>query len=243
MNLIKAIVKKDDEIILVSGSISLEPCSHDTTRQFIFRENQWEKSEPGELNDGELIVSVFYFTKRDEWKYHTEFRLRITECHQLSKEELQVSGLINQDDTDKPYSQGITEIFKIWQNNMEIDWFSLPENHFLKHDYFVACMINTGISETILEKQVYEIDMSLVKEFQDFIYLAGLAFIGNRCYIGYTLYTFADCLLTIFHKRGAFFSDVNVRFLNASSLRNGDTNLYGEIMEIFIRFKFNITEA
>ena len=243
MNLIRAMVKKDDELILVSKSILLEPCSHDTTRQFSFRENQWKKKEIGQLDGGELRVAVFYFTKNHEWAYHTEFRLRITECQNLSDQELKVSGFIRQDDVDRPYSQGITDIFKMWQTNLEIEWFSLPENYYLKHEYFLACMIYSGISETILRKQVYELDLSLVREFQDFIYLAGVAFVGNRYYMGYTPYTFADCLLTIFHKRGEFFSDVEVRFLHANVLSDRDANLYREIKDIFIRFKFNITEA
>ncbi len=111
-----------------------------------------------------------------------------------------------------------------------------------KSAYFSACLFNSGISETMLEKDVYEIDMSLVMEKQDFIYLASLAFMGDRGYMGYNLYTFSDCLLTLFHKRG-WFDGVKVKFLNLGSISEKVRDLYIEIKEIFLKFKFDVIEA
>jgi hypothetical protein len=230
--------------LLMKGKfIMLEPYAPDTTRQIIFSDVHWLENNKDPVCDQKLNIVVSYLKKNGEWGHYTEFKINLLESHGFGTSEWRVSCFISQDDEDKVYRQGITDIFKLWQEEKNISWFSLPEAHHLKADYISACLFYTGISDSMVEREVYEIDMSLVNEEQDFLYLAGLAFIGDRGYLGRDLFTFNDCLLTIFHKRGAFFDGLKVVFLNTKNLSQTMLHLYGEIRSIFIKFKFEVLET
>ncbi|TDX00386.1 hypothetical protein EDB95_1408 [Dinghuibacter silviterrae] len=70
-----------------------------------------------------------------ELYHYTEFKLRILEFSPLYNSEWHVAGLISQDDEDKPYRQGMTDVFQLWQERKRINWFNLSTGSHMKDDY------------------------------------------------------------------------------------------------------------
>jgi hypothetical protein len=239
MDMIAIEVKVDSRILVESNFLMLEPHAPSTSRKFIFKDFRGAESVADILYQGKLTVAVYYLNRDCNWNYYTEFQIRVI-SHEDSGSDLSIFGNIYQDEQDKPYRQGMTDMFKLWEENREIDWFSLPLNDPLKDDYISACLFYSGISEKLIERDIYEIDMSLVQEEKDFLYLASLAFTGNRGYIGYDLYTFDDCLLTIFRSRGDNFKSVKVMLSNVDLVSESIHSLCQTVTKILLKYKFEI---
>lgn len=243
IKMIKIELKIGGVLILESKFIELAPYAPTTIREFVFKDVCWLSQDENCFEDAKLLVNVFYFSNLSVWKYYTEFEILVNEYKVLNNKELKISGLINQDYADKEYRQGVTNIFKLWDESKTLDWAFLPIGDYLKHEYITACFIYNGISESILEKSNYEIDMAFVKEDLDFYYLASLTFIGEKGYFGHNLDSFDDCLLTIFHKRNENLFGIKVSLLNCDSI---PIHLYSFrllIRDIILKYRMELIES
>ena len=240
--MIKIQVKLRSGVVIESKSIRLDPCATTTLRRFVFNGVQWITKGEDYRFENEFTVCIYYFKKNSESEYYTEFNLFVRDFSGFHENEWRVSGLLRNDEYDHEYRQGMTDVFELWQEEKDIDWFALPVNGHLKKDYFLSCLFYSGISDVILKRDIYEIDMTKVKEEGDFLYLAGLAFLGYRGYIGYDLYTFDDCLLTISHNEGHYFTDVKVIFTGTKNLSTDVMSFYMEIIDILKKFRFEVIE-
>jgi hypothetical protein len=108
------------------------------------------------------------------------------------------------------YDQRIIDIFYNWQNNEEIDWWSMDKDY--KDSYLYCCGSWSGLSKDIFGKD-YFIDCSLIDEKLDFYYLLGSTFFGNRGYFGNYAYTLGDCLTEIYTNSNSL-KNLNIKFLH-----------------------------
>lgn len=67
-------------------------------------------------------------------------------------------------------------------------------------------------------------------------------FFGERGYMGYSLFTFEDCLLELYHN-GKLSHGRKIKLLNSkSNPRNNIKRFLAEVKEIFLKYNFLIEE-
>ena len=234
-----------NEILLTCKYVWLNPFAPTTLRALTFyeiSEASKEKLQQFEVNDAylegdefKINIDIYDKSKRRQPVY--EFKLRLKE-YITDVRSLTLFGLIY-DDYGDVYKQGVIDVFNLWTKKKQLNWFELPVNSPTKSDYLLCCMMYSGLSKHFI-KEYFQINMSLVQEDVDFIYLASLEFVGVKGYFGHNLYTFEDCLLEIYHNRG-FSEPKKMRLFNVGEIINPQIiNLYREIKGILGRFNFII---
>jgi hypothetical protein len=219
----------------------LEPFAPTTSRKITFEGITWVENDIRSLYGYEIEVSVNVYSRQKELTPLYDFKIYVLDHQNLSGNSWWVSGLIINEYNDE-YRQGVVDVFNLWQDEKNIDWVGLPVNSSLKKDYIFACLVYSGVSNRLNEQDSYSFDMGLVKEENDFFYLAGKEFIGEKGYFGHDFHAFKDCLLTVFHQSG-YFNNKKVVFHNVNSISDKDLiAFYMEIKEVFLRFKFTIEE-
>jgi hypothetical protein len=196
--MIQIVLKEKAEKILKSKHIFLEPYAPNTSRKFVFSQLTFLK----ELNDfyGDEVVVLIYVETNDEINHLLfEFKVNILDYSEPIGKSWWLSGLVF-GDYDLGYRQGVIDVFNLWQQRKSFEWFADHTNPFSKSDYIFACFTYSGLSKEIIEKGVYKIDLSLVKEEQDLYYLVSENFLGERGYFGHNIHTFKDCLIEISHQ-------------------------------------------
>ncbi|WP_210515609.1 hypothetical protein [Hymenobacter terricola] len=203
------------------GSIILEPYATSTARKFLFHNLKFKTTEDF-LSLNKIQVRISCRSKYSNVKPIYEFNILLLDFDSKLK---WVYGLVHHDYEE--YRQGVIDVLASWQKGEKIDWFSLPTKGLLKEDYITACLHYSGVSTEIIDKDLYKIDMSLVREYRDVLYLMGEAFFGERGYMGHSFHTFVDCLRCIFHK-GGFAESKKIIFENTERLVIEDDTLFFE---------------
>jgi len=217
--------------------MQLEPYAPNSGRRFIFS---------GVKTNAELVthncvitVSVTVQNKRAQYVNLIQFDLIVLNFYDLSNIEWCVYGHFQNLETIE-YRQGIVDVFNDWQKGLLFNWFNKQIDSGLKLDYISACMIYSGLPTKIVDKEVYQLDLSLIKEERDFYYLASLELLGDRGYFGHDFHTFRDCLLEIYNHND-FFHDKKIKFINSIHPQNDElSDLFEKIRAKFIDFKFSI---
>lgn len=209
-------------VLAKCDSIMLEPYANSTARKFLFHNLKF-KNTVDFLSISKIQVRVSCRSKYAKIKPIYEFNISLLEFDS----ELQwIYGLIYHD-YEEEYRQGVIDVFASWQKGERIDWFSLPAKGVLKKDYITACLHYSGVNTEIIDRDSYKIDLSLVSESIDLLYLMGEAFFGERGYMGHSFHTFIDCLRCIFHK-GGLTGDKKIIFKNTKNLVITDDILFFE---------------
>lgn len=157
-----------------------------------------------------------------------------------NKKDWCVYGIFDHGNFKEPYSQGVIDIFNIWQNGKKIDWFGLPIESHLKNDYIFACLDYTSIRTDTVDKEIFEIDMSQVKVYRDILYLLSVAFFGEKGYMGHSFHTFADCLLILYNNKG-YSDNKKVLFKNCKDLVViDDVKFFDDLVKELSRYKFTV---
>ena len=237
--LINIQIRHEQKKPLVWNYIWLDPVAPGLTRKLVFSGMQNKKSL---VNYGNVLnVEIIFLNKEGNAGKEVRFEMHVLnlESSSTSVDEYFVLGNICSN-SEIDYCQGEIDVYVNWQNGKEFDWFNNMTTPQAKFDYIGACLTYSGLSREILDKDIYQFDMSLVKEERDFYYLAGLEFIGERGYMGHDFHTFKDCLLEVFHSQG-FFCGKKILFLNSLNIVNPEIKeLFEDLKKNFLEFKFVI---
>jgi hypothetical protein len=245
---IKAYV--EEKIFFESKYIGMEPFADGTSRKFVFSDPIFANNIvlTGNSNPTDFLfsfdalkISIHITNKAGEWIPVYEFKIHLIDYNYSAQETCWVRGLIY-DDYFEEYRQNVIDIFTLWETNGSIEWFDLPIGSLKKADYFNCCRLYSGIRSDIVERDYYKIDMSLINEDSDLIYLVSIEFAGEKGYFGNTFYTFEDCLLEV-HHRGGFKKKRTVLFFNIGKIKNSKANdIYADAKTLLSRFNFVIRE-
>lgn len=219
--------------------IWLEPYARNTGRKFVFSGIQ---SGRNIVTHNDIIsVDIAVSNVQDEWVFFIQFDILVLNYDKgnMADGKWWVYGNVCNID-EMQYMQGEIDSFNIWQKGEVFDWFNLPINSPLKLDYIGACMIYSGLSTKMNEKEIFYFDISLVKEERDFFYLASLEFVGDRGYFGHDFHTYKDCLLEIYNHSGYFFNK-KISFINADKIHSPEIlALIENVKSVFLEYKFCI---
>jgi hypothetical protein len=134
--------------------------------------------------------------------------------------------------------QGVIDVFNLWQLGRKFDWQALSIHSSLKKDYNDACLKYFGLGTQILDKEIYQLDVSLILEELDFYYLAGVEFFGDRGYFGYDLHSFTDCLIEL-HKYNGYTPGKTILFRGGDKINDPQIESFlNEIKSVLLRFGF-----
>lgn len=221
----------------------LEPYAPTTLRRFTFKSIKFKKK----INiNRDTIIQVYiahsarYYHRRVDL-YDFEILVRKADDI-MDSNDWSVYGTVEFTFKGEYYAQGIVDIFNTWGQGKEIDWSIIPMYSSFKREYLDACYHYSSISTNIIEADSYTLDMSLIKEENDFLYWISRTFFGERGYMGYEWFTFQDCLLSVYQKKG-YFQNKKMIFLNSDNLYDLNIdNLYRDIKKEFDKYKFDIIE-
>lgn len=248
--MIKIKVYAANKILLTCKYIYLEPYAPNTSRKFTFKEISptskkrilQKTRDVLHFDEDHLKIQVNVFTKSNEWSCIDEFKIYLIDYGNLEKTSLWISGLVY-DDYFKDYRQGVIDIFTLWAKHKNIKWSDLPLNSPLKKDYISSCLLYSGTTSELLERDNYVIDWSLINEERDFLYFASIELVGDKGYFGWETYTFEDCFTTI-HHAGGLKKSRRVAFFNSSKITDPEIySLYQSVTNTFNRFNFLVEEA
>jgi hypothetical protein len=222
--------------IMTCDYVLLDSFAVNSGRKLLFSGIKFQ--EDVDLCDNIIDVSISVNVGSGNQKGIAEFKVHV---YNFGKENLYektwwVYGELH--NSPPEYEQGLVDIFHIWQKESLFNWFSLPVGSQMKRDYNYACLIYSGLSIRITQKEIYQIDVSLIREKLDFYYLVALEFLGGKGYFGYDLHTFKDCLSELY-LNGGYQHGSTIDFVNYDEVL--DKNILDfllEIKNIFIGFKF-----
>ncbi|MBC7388112.1 MAG: hypothetical protein H7329_02780 [Opitutaceae bacterium] len=235
--LINITLSFEGEKFIKCDYVWLEPHAPNTGRKFVF--SGFKTSKKTANYDSIINVNITVCNNLNEWVYFIDYDIFVLNYGCLSEDLWWVYGTVF-NIGDMEYVQGKIDTFNIWQKGGIFDWFSIPIKSPLKLDYIGACLTYSGIITKMIEKEVYNFDISLVKEERDFFYLASLEFFGDRSYFGHDLHTFKDCLLEMFNHNG-YFDNKEIIFFNPDKIYNSEiVNFFEDIKNEFIKYKFMI---
>lgn len=217
----------------------LDPCAPYSGRKFVFSGIKGNRNIFN--HDDTITIDIKVYNKEFGDIFFIQFDLFVLDydVENLLNDEWWVYGNIC-NIGDMEYKQGELEVFNTWQKGLVFNWFSLPIHSHLKINYIGACLKHSGLSKKILEKEIYQFDISLIKEELDFFYLASLEFVGDRSYFGHDLHTFKDCLLEMYNHNGYFYNK-KISFLNADKIYSPEIGtLFVNVKNVFLEYKFFI---
>jgi hypothetical protein len=240
--LLKISLIANGEVFAVCSDVELDPYSLSTARKFTFR----KLTVLNEIEVGYRIrITVRICNARrdnlDDNVLH-DFEVILLDFAENMGAEWWIYGLINNVYEDV-YKQGVIDVFRAWQDNELYEWHKLPVGSPLKTDYLMACFYYSSIQSTITNKDQMCVDVSLVKDEQDFLYLLSKEFFGDRGYIGWNLYTFEDCLLELYNNSKDILKDREIVFYNTQTLFSPTVvEIFEEIKQIVLKYGFVISE-
>lgn len=240
--LLKIQLLKNDKIFATCNYLYLEPFASASGRKLTFSKVSFIEKEVVDLTWVDKIqVKVWCASKHKYRKqYLSELSITIIDTAYTTDTEFWIYGLIHHDFSEE-YRQGVIDVFKMWEKNINVNWKELPIGSYLKKDYIRACLFFSSLSTVLLDRTTYQVDLSFATEEEDFLYLFSNAFLGERGYIGHNLFTFDDCLLEIFNHNG-YFSEKNIIFNNLNTLNKNSVLIYEDFKKVLLKYKFVITE-
>ncbi|SKA40232.1 hypothetical protein SAMN04488128_105147 [Chitinophaga eiseniae] len=236
--MINVVLSTNGEQVMCCSHIWLQPYAPDTTRSFRFTGILFKKTTAFDCAD-KISVRISMLNRKLEDVFYIQFGVFVFDYRESGIDELWIDGLVCDSD-EIAYRQGIIDVFDFWQRGQSFDWFSEPINSLLKRDYIVACSMYSGLNTQLLDKDIYEIDISLIKEQRDFFYLASITFIGDRAYLGHDFHSFTDCWIDIYRDNG-WFNNKKVRLLNTNAIHDpAVSSLISEAETFFRSYKFSV---
>jgi hypothetical protein len=234
---------KENQVFGVAQELSLEPFSTNSGRKFFFKKIAVKESFKIEYSDT-FTVQVFCRRKHLRNKQCLfEFSITVLD---LSDDVIHthtdwwVYGFIHHPDLEE-YKQGVVDIVCLWQQHQDVHWKELPVGSPLKRDYISACFFYSSLPNAMLDKTVYPVDLGFAKEEVDFLYLLSVALLGEKSYLGHSLFTFDDCILELFHRYG-YFSQKKILFYHVKDLNEATFFIYEDIKKILLKYQFKIEE-
>lgn len=237
--LIKIVISRNGRELARCNYIWLDPFAPDAARKFFFTLDE-DKLQVD--YDDTLHIRITVANKDFGYVFYTSFDLIVLDkgISTLPGFGYWIYGNASGWDKHDQYIQGEIDVFNTWQNGAAFNWSGLPANSSAKKNYISACRLYSGISKMFSKADIYELDLSKVKEERDFIYLTSRALIGEKSYMGHDVYTFEDCILEMFHHNG-YFEGRTILFLN--KVESDDPvleQIYEKVKAIFLKFKFSI---
>lgn len=153
-------------------------------------------------------IQVYYYNKFNVKTHLLDFGIFVID-DLIQDDYLKIFGLLIPID-GIIYDQRIIDIFYKWQNNEDIDWWTMDKDY--KESYIYCCGSWSGLSKEVSRKD-YIIDCSIVNEKLDFYYLLASTFFGSRGYFGDYTYTLGDCLTEIYTNSTSL-TNLKIEFLN-----------------------------
>lgn len=232
MDVILSLEKKK---FMVCSYVWLDPHAENSGRKLFFSGIRYR--EEIELYDSIITISISSNTQYGD-EILGLFKVAVYKFGEinLSEDKWWVYGDLYNDPPE--YKQGIIDVFDVWQKGESFDWLGLPLHSSLKEDYNDACLKYSGLSTQIIDREIYQIDVSLILEEMDFYYWASLEFLGEKSYFGYNLHTFKDCLIELY-KHNGYFHNKKVVFKKSDRVLSPSIEIFlVEIKNILSQFKF-----
>lgn len=230
------------KIFAVCSDLEMEPYSLSTARKFTFKKlsviNEVRLSYRDKVN---VQISNRRRDNLDDNVLH-DFEILLLDCEELQKADWWIYGLVYNAYEDE-YRQSIIDVFRVWQNDKVYEWNKLPIGSPLKEDYFMACFYYSSIQSKMIGKDILCVDVSQVKEEQDFYYFLSIEFFGARSYIGRNFYTFDDCLLELYNHDKNQLTSKQIVFYNAHKLFSDNVDrAFKEIKHILSKYGLVVKE-
>ena len=237
--MIEIVLTNNGSEFLRCNYVRMDPYAPNSGRKFVFSSITLIKNL---INwDDRISVDITVFNEQNKPIFLNNFEIFVLNFDSEYKHQNEwwvYGNVFNIDDTE--YRQGKIDVFDIWQRGQHFDWFSLHANSQNKLDYISACLNYSGISKKMIKRDVYQFDMSLIKEERDFYYLASLQFIGDKGYFGHDLYTFEDCLLELYNYNGYFYNKRMIFFNTEEIVSKEMITFFQELRKIFFKYKFSV---
>ena len=215
--ILKVLLSANGDVFAISNDLEMEPYSLSTARKFIFKNlNVISEVQLSYRDKVNVQISNTRRGNLDDNALH-DFEILLLDCEELQKADWWIYGLVYNAYEDE-YRQGIIDVVRVWQNDKVYEWNKLPIGSPLKGDYFMACFYYSSIQSKMIDKDTLYIDVSQVKEEQDFYYFLSIEFFGPRSYIGRNFYTFDDCLLELYNHDKNLLTSKQIVFYNAHKL-------------------------
>jgi hypothetical protein len=216
--------------------IQLDPYAPNSGRRFVFSGIQ----SRNELVDYDSVIDIYVaFCNNRSYYDNLHFKLFVLDFYDLPNGDWCVRGHL-EGLTISEYRQGVIDFFYNWQNEISFDWFNNSGNADLRDDYILACMKYSGLPKKLLNKDVFQLDLTLIKQEDDLYYLIGAELIGDRAYFGHDFHTWADCIIELYN-HSSYFDGKKIVFINSIQPNNEElTKLVKKIETEFIRYKFTI---
>ena len=214
----------DSKLVAECDNIHLEECATKTGRRFIFKNLTYDINFEFIYKMGyrmKVNVHVSFLKKGDNIVFISNFNILVLDTTEIYPNSWGLYGII---ESEEEYDQDVINVFDKWQKQEKIDWFSCTTSQ--KESYLYACLIYSSLSSNINKRKKNQIDVSLVKEYRDFLYLISISFFGERGYIGYNFYTFCDCLLEIYHSQKDYFKGCSIEFINSRKIQVEDDKTF-----------------
>lgn len=233
----------NNKIFAVADYVKINPYALTTAREFTFYNVKFSP----DFKDEDLywvdciVVEVFHDTHLHKLG-RSLGELKFDCLDYMTKEDsvFWVNCLVLVDAEKLIYDQSLIDMFDMWRKGSDLDWTALELNSRTKMIYLGACFNYRGLSSKLEKKKAYIFDFFKIKEEADFLYYAGIEFVGKRGYMGYSINLFEDCLLTS-HRHVGYFDESTVHFKNTNSFFSKEVeDLYHSVKSIFLKYKFNV---
>lgn len=161
-----------------------------------------------------------------------------------NKKEWSIDGRIITSDDDYYFKQEYIDVQYLWAQGKPLIWEDLPVGSLLKTGYQSITFDYTSLHSTIIERDVYKIDMSKVKECKDLIYYSSLEFFGYLGYMGTYFYNYHDCLSVILEEKGSeYLAGRKIMFFNTSQVAAPEVSQFlDDTKGVFSAYGFLVTD-
>jgi len=240
-------VSREEKTLFKCNQIYLERDAPSLSRRFTFKgikprfRRKLDIEKDFYVNE-ELEISVIYKNHQDKLNRLTKLKIFPSNHSQEVTKEFWLSGTICTCENRKGYHQGFVDVLLAWQEGKVIeDWFNLSAQE--KHNYIVACMCYSGTNNSIIKKDKYVINISLIKEEMDLSYMCSVEFKGDRGFLGLYFPQFQDLFRTLILVNNYSVEGIKLYLLNVDKPYNEEmASFYQEYKKLFEECKFDVVE-